>query len=66
MIRSIGVLVLAGGYVALSPSLRELLGQYGLRAEGFLADHSPYSWAALGCAALLAMALMARSAVASR
>ena len=61
MIRYIGAVSMSGGFLMISPTTRELVGGWGLKAKDLLLAYSPYSWAALAGAALLAMWLLARS-----
>jgi hypothetical protein len=66
MIRTIGVLGMAGAFLIISPGIRGSLEDLGLGAQAYLSAHSPYSWAAVGVAALLAMILATRSTQAPR
>ncbi|MGD0499890.1 MAG: hypothetical protein ABSC23_15785 [Bryobacteraceae bacterium] len=66
MIRTIGLLGMAGGFLFISPSIRGSVGEWGLNAQAYLTAHGPYSWAAAGGAALGAIMLLARSARAPR
>ena len=62
MIRYIGAVSMSGGFLMISPTTRELVGGWGLKAKDLLLAYSPYSWAALAGVALLAMWLLAQSA----
>jgi hypothetical protein len=66
MIRAISILGLAGAFVIISPSIRGCLEDLGLGAQAYLTAHSPYSWVAVGGAALFAIMLAARSMQAPR
>ncbi len=66
MIRAIGIFGFAGAFTAISPNLREALGEALVSAVDFLQANSPYSYVVAGAAALGIMALLARSATALR
>ena len=66
MIRIIGILGMAGAFLVISPGIRGSLADMGLGAQAYLTAHSPYSWIAVGVAALFAMMLAARSTQAPR
>ena len=63
VVRYIGVLGTGtAGFLIVSPSMRESVGEWGLNLQAYLVAHSPYSWAEVAGGALLAMWLLARSA----
>ncbi len=66
MIRAIGIFGFAGGFVLLSPALRDALGQAALQSTAYLNAHSPYSYIGVVAAAFGIMALLARSATSLR
>ena len=61
MIRALGIFGFAGGFLFLSPSLREYLGGAALQGMAYLNDYSPYSYAAAGIAVLGTLFLLAFS-----
>jgi hypothetical protein len=66
MIRTIGLIGLAGGFFMMSPGMRQAALQAGLQMGSYLDSHSPYSYAVVTAAMLGAMILLARSAGAKR
>ncbi|MBZ5582052.1 MAG: hypothetical protein LAQ30_07565 [Acidobacteriia bacterium] len=60
MIRTIGIFGFAGGFVLISPALREALQQAAMQSAAYLNAHSPYSYVGVVAAALGIMALLAR------
>jgi hypothetical protein len=57
---------MAGGFLWLSPSLRESLGDVALQSLAFLDAHSPLSYLAVGAAALATLFMLVRSVEAPR
>ena len=66
MFRALGIFGLAAGFVAISPNLREWLSEALTSGVGYLNTHSPYSYLISGVVAFACLALLARSACASR
>ncbi|MGA3097702.1 MAG: hypothetical protein ABSF25_14715 [Bryobacteraceae bacterium] len=58
----IGIFGLAGGFVVISPGIRQAGLENGLRVTAFLNSHSPYSYIGVTMAMVGAMILLARSA----
>ena len=61
MIRYLGSVGLAGGFLVFSPNIRESVGDLGVNVRTYLVAHSPYSWAAVAGGTLLAMWFLARA-----
>jgi len=57
---------MAGGFLAISPGLRQGALQSGLQMGSYLDSHSPYSYAVVAAAIVGTMILLARSAGAAR
>ena len=57
---------MAGMFVAISPKLRDSLGDYAVNAQDYLITHSPYSYAGLGIVVIALMVLLSRTATTSR
>ena len=66
MIRTVGLIAMAGGFLAISPGLRQGALQSGLQMGSYLDSHSPYSYAVVAAAIVGTMILLARSAGAAR
>ncbi len=66
MIRATALIAMAGGFLFISPSLRQTVAEAGLGSLAFLNDHGPYSYFAAGALALGALFFAARSALSPR
>jgi hypothetical protein len=66
MIRAIACLGMAGGFLLISPSLRQTLAEVGADSFVYLNAHSPLSYVAAAAATIGMLALLARSAEAPR
>jgi len=66
MIRTIGLLGMAGGFVMISPNLRVEAGDALLQSAAYLNAHSPYSYLLFAGVAVAILTLLARSATAPR
>jgi hypothetical protein len=66
MIRTIGIVGMAGGFLVISPALRQGALQTGLQIGTYLDSHSPYSYAVVAAAIVGTMVLLARSVGAKR
>lgn len=61
MIRMIGLIGMAGGFLVISPGMRQTGLNGGLKLAAYLDSHSPYSYIAVTLAMVGAMILLARS-----
>ena len=66
MIRTIGLIGLAGGFLVISPPMRQAALQAGLSTGACLDKYSPYSYAAVTAAILGVLILLARSVAVKR
>jgi hypothetical protein len=66
MIRGISLTGMAGGFLLISPSLRQDLADAGTQSLAYLNAHSPFSYVAAAVAAIGMLALLVRSAEAPR
>ena len=66
MTRAIGIIVMAGGFLAISPNLRQGAFRTALRTESFLDSHSPYSYLVVTAVIVGTAILLARSVAEKR
>lgn len=61
MIRTIGLIGMAGGFLVISAPMRQAALQTGLGMAAYLDSHSPYSYVVVTAAIVGTMVLLARS-----
>ena len=66
MIRALGIIGLGGGFLLVSPSLREDLGNAMAEGLEYLSASSPYSYAGVAVFTLLALTFLVRRVDAPR
>ncbi len=66
MVRALGIFSMAGGFLLISPNLREGLSLGVLQGVGYLNTYSPYSYVGVGITVLGMLTLLARSLGAPR
>ena len=66
MTRAIGIIVMAGGFLAISPNLRQDAFRRALQTGSFLESHSPYSYLAVIAVGVGMAILLARSVAEKR
>lgn len=66
MIRTLALIGMGGGFLWLSPSLRESIADGALKSLAYLEAHSPLSYLAVGVAALATLFMLVRSVEAPR
>ena len=66
MIRTIGLIGMAGGFLVISPPMRDAALQAGLSMGACLEKYSPYSYVALSATILSVLILLARSVAVKR
>jgi hypothetical protein len=62
MIRTMGFVAMAGGFLIISPGMRQGGFEAGLKMAAYLDNHSPYSYIAIAAAMAGMLILLARSA----
>ncbi len=60
MLRTVGILAFAGGFVLISAELRQMAADGALQVAAYLNAHSPYSYVGTAAGVLGVMALLAR------
>ncbi len=60
MLRMTGILAFAGGFVLISPELRQMAADAALKITAYLNAHSPFSYVGTAAVVLGVMALFAR------